>query len=51
MYLVVELLFVECYFEVVGDMVEGYDIVSLMFVDLVMLWVCLSIEVVGDGKL
>ena len=50
-YSVAELPPVERYFEAVGDMVEGYDIVSLTFADLTTPRARLSIEVAGDGKL
>ena len=50
-YSVAELPPVERYFEAVGDMVEGYDIVSLTFADLATPRARLSIEVAGDGKL
>lgn len=50
-YSVAELPPVERYFEAVGNMVEGYDIVSLTFADLATPRARLSIEVAGDGKL
>ena len=50
-YSVAELPPVERYFEAVGNMVEGYDIVSLTFADLTTPRARLSIEVAGDGKL
>ena len=50
-YSVAELPPVERYFEAVGDMVDGYDIVSLTFADLATPRARLSIEVAGDGKL
>ena len=50
-YSVAELPPVERYFEAVGNMVDGYDIVSLTFADLATPRARLSIEVAGDGKL